>query len=196
DQFHVRDFHLREGPLDGTLPLYLAALNPRMVALAAQVADGIITNWLTQESLEEFQSIINREAEAAGRDPKEIKIFTTLMTCVDPNDETAMNALRRGLAFYCASVHYHHIAETSGFGPLAKRAYQAWQSGDRQGAARLIPDAMAEKMGLTGSPEACREKLRWMRDAGVYPIIYPLPRHDRMTEDHFATIRLAASYAG
>jgi len=33
-----------------------------------------------------------------------------------------------------------------------------------------------------------------MLGEGVYPIVYPLPRHDRMVEDHFATVRLVASY--
>ena len=44
-----------------------------------------------------------------------------------------------------------------------------------------------------GSPETCRRKLDWMLEAGVYPIVYPVPRRDRMVEDHFTTIKLAAS---
>ncbi len=193
--FRPRNFHLREGPIDGNVPMYLSALNPRMVGVAAQVADGFITNWLTEESLEEYQAIIKREAHAAGRDPKKVQILTLLMTCVDPKDEAAMNAMRRGLAFYFASEHYHHIAEISGFGPEAKQVKAVWDTGDFKGASRLVTDAMVEKFSLTGTPEACRRRLHWMLDAGVYPIIYPLPRQDCMVEDHFATMRLAATYA-
>ena len=192
--FHVRNFHLREGPLDGAPPIYLAALNPKMVGVAARVADGFIANWLTEESLEEYRSIITREAPVAGRDPKDVKMLTLLMTCVDSNDETAVNAMRRGLAFYFASEHYHHIAEISGFGPQAKQVKAVWESGDVKGASCLVTDAMVEKFSLTGTSTVCKKKLRWMLDAGVYPIIYPLPRHDRMAEDHFATIRLAMSH--
>jgi alkanesulfonate monooxygenase SsuD/methylene tetrahydromethanopterin reductase-like flavin-dependent oxidoreductase (luciferase family) len=193
--FTPRDFHLREGPVDGAIPLYLAALNPKMVGVASRVADGFIANWLTEESLQEYQGIIQREATAAGRDPKQVKILTLTMTCVDPNDEAAMTAMRRGLAFYCASEHYHHIAEISGFGRQAKEIKAVWETGDFKGASRMVTDVMCEKFGLAGSRDACRKRLRWMLDAGVYPIIYPLPRHDRMVEDHFATIRLAAEYA-
>lgn len=193
--FRPHEFHLREGPVDGPVPILLSALNPKMVAVAARVADGFIANWLTEESLQEYQSIIKREATAAGRDPKDVKILTLLMTCVDPKDEAAMNAMRRGLAFYFASEHYHHIAEISGFGPEAKEIKVAWVAGDFERASRMVTDSMAEKFSLTGTPDACRKRLRWMLDAGVYPIIYPLPRRDRIVEDHFATIRLAASYA-
>ena len=192
--FHVRDFHLREGPIDGTIPLYLSALNPKMVGVAAQVADGFISNWLTEESLVELQAQVRREAGAVGRDPNEVKILTLLMTCPDPSDEAAVDAMRRGLAFYCASKHYHHIGEISGFGEQVQRVYEVWQTGDFAGASRLVTDAMVEKFSLTGSPETCRRKLDWMLEAGVYPIVYPVPRRDQMVEDHFTTIKLAASY--
>ena len=42
--------------------------------------------------------IVAREAGAVGRDPSEVKILTLLMTCPDPSDEGAVNAMRRGLA--------------------------------------------------------------------------------------------------
>jgi hypothetical protein len=39
----------------------------------------------------------------------------------------------------------------------------------------MVTDAMCEKFGLTGTPGTCRTRLRWMLDAGVYPIISPSP---------------------
>jgi len=192
--FRVRDFRLREGPIDGNLPIYLSALNPKMVAVAAQVADGFISNWPTDESLAELREIIQREAGAVGRDPSEVKILTLLMTCPDPSDEAAVHAMRRGLAFYCASPHYHHIAEVSGFGAEARRVYEVWQMGDFAAAAGLVTDAMVERLSLTGSFDVCRARLQRMVGSGVYPLIYPIPRRERMVEDHLAAIRLAASY--
>jgi len=193
--FRPREFHLREGPVDGAVPIYLSALNPKMVAVAARAADGFIANWLTEESLAEYQDIVQREATAIGRDAKSVKILTLLMTCVDPADAAAMNVMRRGLAFYFASAHYHHIAEISGFGREAKEIKAVWERGDFKEASRMVTDAMCEKFSLTGSPETCRRKLKWMLNAGVYPIVYPVPRHDRMLEDHLATAQLVVSYA-
>lgn len=193
--FHLRDFRLREGPIDGPLPIFLSALNPQMVKLAAQVADGLISNWPSDESLAELRSTIDREASAVGRDSIDVKIATLMMTCVDPNDEAAIQAMRRGLAFYCASPHYHHIARVSGLIEQVERVKQVWDGGDFEGASRQVTDEMVEKLSLTGTVEACRARLRRMLDAGAYPIIYPLPRRDRVIADHFAAIRLAAEYA-
>lgn len=193
--FRVRDFHLREGPIQGTLPIYLSALNPKMMSVAAQVADGFIANWPSDEAIAEWQAIVKREAAAVGRDPKSVKIMTLLMTCVDPKDDGAVNAMRKACAFYCASPHYHHVADISGFGPRAREVKAVWDRGNFNGAARMVTDAMVEKVTLTGTPEACRKQLRSMLDQGVYPIIYPVPRHERMVEDYFDAIRLVARYA-
>ncbi len=190
----VKNFRLREGPLDVHLPIYLAALGPRMVKVAAQKYDGFIMNWPTAEAVAEYRAVVAREAAAVGREPSDVKLFTLLMTVADPNDPASIDAMRRGLAFYCASEHYLHIADISGLGPQARRVKEVWETRDYKAAAGLVTDEMVAKFSLFGTPERCRQELRRLLDAGVYPIIYPVPRHDRMVEDHFETARLAASY--
>ena len=192
--FHVKDFRLREGPAAHPIPIYLSALNPKMMAVAARVADGFIASFPSDEAVGEWRAIIDREATAAGRDPKNVKMLTLLLTCVDPSDASAMNVLRRGLAFYCAAKSYHHIAQVSGVASDVQAVWEAWQRREFDEAARLVSDKIIEKFSLTGSPTECRKKLRFLIDAGVYPIIYPLPRPDRMAEDHLRAIRLVASY--
>lgn len=193
--FHIRDFRLREGPVDGPLPIYLAALNPGMVRLAARVADGVIINWPTSEFVAEVRDIIAAEAAAAGRRPQDVQVFSLLMTCADSDDHVAVEALRKGIAFYCASVHYHHIGELAGLGDQVKRVYEAWYREGPEAATELVSEAMLEKFALFGSPEHCRRKLADLAAAGVYPIVYPLLRRERMREDHFEVIRRVADYA-
>jgi alkanesulfonate monooxygenase SsuD/methylene tetrahydromethanopterin reductase-like flavin-dependent oxidoreductase (luciferase family) len=194
-QWHqVKSFRLREGPLDGPLALYLAALGPQMVRAAVRHYDGFIMNWPTRQAVEEYKAIVEQEARAVGRDPREIKILTLMMTVGAPDDAASVDAMRRGLAFYCAAEQYLHIADVSGFGAQARKVRDVWQTRDYDAAARLVTDEMVAAFSVCGSREHCREQLRWLLDNGVYPIIYPVPRHDRVVEDHFATIRLVASY--
>jgi 5,10-methylenetetrahydromethanopterin reductase len=194
--FRVKEFRLREGPLEGKLPIYLAALGPQMVRTAARYYDGLIMNWPTEAAIAEYRRIVDREASAVGRDPAQIRIFTLLMTVADPSDPASVDAMRRGLAFYCASDHYLHIADISGLGHQARRVKEVWETRDYKAAAGLVSDELVEAFSLCGTPEQCRKRLRSMIEQGVYPIIYPVPRQDRIVEEHFATIRLAASYLG
>jgi alkanesulfonate monooxygenase SsuD/methylene tetrahydromethanopterin reductase-like flavin-dependent oxidoreductase (luciferase family) len=194
--FHVKDFHLREGPIEAHLPIYLAALGPRMVETAAKYYDGFITNWVTEESLADIRARIERAAAEVDRDPAEVRILALEMTTADPGDDDSRNAMRRGCAFYYASKHYFHISEVSGFGEEATKVRDVWEQRDYKKAASLVSDDFLEKFTLTGSPEQCRERLDWLLAEGVYPIIYPVPRHALMVEDHFTTIERVAGYLG
>lgn len=193
--FKPQDFHLREGPIgDGVPPIWLAGLGPKMVGTAAEVADGVIANWLTEESLAEYRGLIEQGAQVAGRDPSEVQIATLLMTCVDPGDEAAVFAARRGLAFYCASEHYLHIADICGLGDDARRVKLAWEERDFDRATDLVSDCLLEKFCLAGTPEQNTRRIKWLLDNDVYPIVYPLARRDRMPEDHHTVIRLTAEW--
>jgi len=192
--FKPRDFHLREGPVEKPIPIWLAGLGPKMVGTAARVADGVITNWLTGESLAEYRGIIERSAREAGRDPAEVQVATLLMVSADPADEAALVAARRGIAFYCASEHYLHIADLCGLGPDARAVKAVWEDKDFERATNLVSDRLLEKFCLAGSPAHNAAHLRWLLEEGVYPVIYPLPRHDRMLEDHLGVIELAAGW--
>jgi alkanesulfonate monooxygenase SsuD/methylene tetrahydromethanopterin reductase-like flavin-dependent oxidoreductase (luciferase family) len=194
DWFHVRDFHLREGPVPDHVPIYLAALGPRMVETAAKYFDGFITNWVTEESLDEFRRIVSKSCAEVGRDPREVRILTLEMATPDPSDEGSRNAMRRGLAFYCASRHYFHIAQISGYGDEATRVRDVWQQKKYKEAAALVSDDFLEKFTLTGDAARCETRLTWLLQEGVYPIIYPVPRHSHPVEDHFTALRRVASY--
>ena len=117
------------------------------------------------------------------------------MVCVDPNDDDALFAARRGLAFYCASEHYLHIADICGLGADARAVKAVWEEKDFDRATRLVSDRLLEKFCLAGTPEDNTGRIRWLHDNGVFPVIYPLPRHGRMVEDHLAVVRMAADWA-
>ena len=75
----------------------------------------------TDESLAKYRCLIKQGAVSAGRDSSDVQIATLLMTCVDSTDEVAVFAARRGIAFYCASDHYLHIADICGLGADARK---------------------------------------------------------------------------
>ncbi len=194
--FKPHDFHLREGPIgDGAPPIWLAGLGPKMVRTAAECADGVIANWLTEESLAEYRGLIQEGAESAGRDPSDVQIATLLMTCVDPTDDAAIFAARRGIAFYCASEHYLHIADICGLGSAARKVKVAWEERDFDRATGLVTDQLLDKFCLVGTDSANARRIQWLFDNGAYPIVYPLPRHHHMVEDHHSVLEQVSRWA-
>jgi hypothetical protein len=58
-----------------------------------------------------------------------------------------------------------------------------------------VSDAFTRKFSVHGDKAVRRDYLQWMKSESCYPIIYPLPRHARMVEDHFIAMRNMAEAA-
>src|SRR5256885_2016304 len=101
----------------------------------------------------------------------------------------------RGIAFYCASDHYLHIADICGLGTDARTVKVAWEERDFDRATELVSDALLDKFSLVGTPEKNAARIQWLFDNSVYPIVYPLPRRERMLEDHHNVLQQASRWA-
>ena len=71
----------------------------------------------------------------------------------------------------------------------------AWEERDFDRATELVTDRLLEKFCLVGTPVDNARRMGWLFDNGVYPIVYPLPRRDRMVEDHRSVLEQAAQWS-
>jgi 5,10-methylenetetrahydromethanopterin reductase len=191
--YRLFEFRLREGPLEVPPRIYLSALGPKMIALAAHVADGVVSNGLSEASYHRYREIFTREAQAIGRDPDDIKLYTLAMMTADESDES-IDALRTCLTYFFGAPHFYPVMEASGYGPVVQELSQVWRAEGILAARRLVTDEMMEQFAVVGSPEQRCQKMRWMLDRDVYPILYPVCRQGHALEDSFNTMRYVAQY--
>ncbi len=191
--YNLSQFRLREGPLETPPRIYLSVLGPKMIALAARVADGVVSNGLSEASYYRYREIFEREAPTVGRNPDEIKLYTLTMTTADESGES-IDALRKCLTYFFGAPHFYPIMEASGYGPAVQELCRVWRTEGILAASRLVTDEMMEKFAVVGSPEQRRQKMRWMLDRNVYPILYPVCRDGHAVEDNFNTMRFVAQY--
>jgi 5,10-methylenetetrahydromethanopterin reductase len=196
--FSPKSFSLREKPVRTDLPIWISALNPQMLRLAGESADGVLLNWLTPKFAEEVvRPRLRAGAERSGRDPDAVQVATLTPTCCDPDDADARLALRRMIGFYCAAPPYHYLIghEDPAFLDRAREIIHVWERDGPDRAVELVPDEMIGAFTLTGRPEQTRRRLEAFRELGIYPLIYPIPRRDRVFEDMVRAITLVASLA-
>ena len=82
------------------VPIYLGALGPRMLRLAARDADGVVLNWCTPDQIAWSRTEIAEGAERARRNPAEVLLAEYIRVCVDEDREVARRAFTRALLGY------------------------------------------------------------------------------------------------
>ncbi len=192
DTFHIKRFRLRDARPRPNIPIYFAALGPKVTELAGEIADGVIVNMAPPDLLPVIKERLAAGAARAGRDPSAVKICVLQMTCPDSNDAAAIESMRKGVAFYAGQPDYALMFESAGFGKQAEEVRAAWGAKQFDDAAKLIGDDILSTYTLTGSEDDMRRSLGAYLDAGVYPIIYPVDRPGNLKADMMRCIEIGA----
>lgn len=186
--YRIKHFQF-DAPPPQPVPVFLAALRPKMLQLAGAVADGVLMNWASLDYIPEAIGYIRQGAEAAGRSLDEIEIACYLRTCVTDRPDVVETACRAQLARYGSMTYYQKYFERIGFADEATTMAQAWQRGDREAAMAAVTLPMIQATTIYGSAETCRQRLQAYRDAGLqHPIIAPFPIGEPIEETFVRTI--------
>jgi F420-dependent oxidoreductase-like protein len=155
-------------PLRSDLPIYLAAMGPRNVALAAEIADGWIPLFFSPEHADAFEL----PAVSEGFD-----VAPMVPCALDDDVAAAREMLRPTIALYVGSFgsrktnFYRDLVVRFGFGDAARAIQDAALGGRRGDAVAAVPDALIDAVALIGPPQAVRERLGAFADAGVTTLL-------------------------
>jgi probable F420-dependent oxidoreductase len=154
-------------PYRERLPVWIAALRPRMCELAGEVADGLIGHpvWSVEWSLGQAQRSLAVGAARAGRDAANVHFQPWVTVSIDRDRKVAVNDAKPFVAFYAGFAQYHPYFEAHGFGPEARMLQAASNSMRPAEAARLVPDEMVRTFAACGTPDQVREWVEplWQR---------------------------------
>lgn len=139
-------------PLPAPVPIWIAALGPKAVRLAGEIADGVILNWCTPERVAEARDAIRAAAVEAGRDPDSVTIAVYVRAAFS---DRADEALLKAASEYGSYPAYTRQFEAMGIEPT--------------------PEAIVDGVCLRGDAGRARERLEAYRTAGAdLPVVYPV----------------------
>lgn len=138
-------------PMRPSIPIFVAGVRPRMVALAGEIADGLIVNVVSAEYLAEVAVPAFRAAAIeAGRDPAMHEV-TALVTCALADDpELALDQARAMVAHRLRASHKMVDTQPAARHDEIRRVHGLMQSGDRRAAAAAVSDALARSIVVAG----------------------------------------------
>jgi probable F420-dependent oxidoreductase len=167
-------------------PIFLAALGPRMLELAGEIADGAVL-WLTAPDYIERVAVpaIRRGRERAGRMLAGFSIAAAVPAALTVDRAAGVQLFKQELTRYLALPFYRSMLMQSGFADdLA--AY------DRAPSAAAVPDRLATALGVVGDYRAIASFIAAHRDAGVtLPAVRPIAFPD--SPHYLPTIEAASA---
>jgi probable F420-dependent oxidoreductase len=151
----ARGFRLESAPAQ-PVPIFLAALGPRMLSLAADRADGVALFLASEDG-------VRIAAKAApGKE-----LLARIMCFVDqPRDEVREFA-RWLINPYLAVPGYNRFVAEQGFEDVARAVGDAWKARDRKAGLAAIPDELVDALVISGPAGECAERIASFRDAGL-----------------------------
>jgi 5,10-methylenetetrahydromethanopterin reductase len=178
--YNVSDIRLWARP-PSPPPIYLAALNPKMLELAGRVADGLLLNMFDPKCAGYVEKHLRKGFEKAGRTPSEYKKYSFVLAAA--SDETdALDALRKSVCFYLLAPGYRRLVAEAGFGDVVETVGDAYSSKGLDFAAKTIPDELLDRVAVI-CKDSVTDRLREYADVGVTPLIYPQPRRGAELKD-------------
>ncbi len=161
------------------LPIYLAAIGPRNVALAAEIADGWLPVFYSPARAGLFQAALAEGFARAGAPGKRERFDVAPMApvVVGPNVDACRAHVKPRLALYVGGMgargrnFYFDLACRYGYEAEAARIQELYLAGRRPEAEAAVPDALVDEVALCGPPARIRERLATWRDAGVTTLI-------------------------
>src|SRR4029453_19262071 len=142
----------------GEVPIYLAAVNPKMLRLAGALAAGVLLTWVPLVAVPQVVAEVRAGAGEAGRHPADVDIALYLRTCVTDEPAAAIEWLRRDITGDTAADGYSRVVLRFGFAAEVDARHQAWQRGERDKATQQISDRMVEALGVIGSADSCLQQ--------------------------------------
>ncbi len=164
--------HLRwTGP---AVPIYLGAMGPRMLALAGEVADGVLGLSFPPERAAASAAIVRSAAAEAGRDPAALDVPACFWCSIDDDAERAAASLAGKLAYYGPSLSAIQLADAglrpADFAPAAR----ALEQGSVAAARGLITSEML-RLGVCGDAATVLDRCHGLTAAGATHLSFGPP---------------------
>lgn len=163
-------------PVRDRVPIYLGALGPRNVALAAELADG----WLAYLYCPEREDVF-ADALAQGRArrtaPGELAVVPIVYLAAGPDLAACRDRLRPRLALYVGGMgapgrnFYFDLVCRYGFGDQARRIQAEYTAGRVREAAGEVTDAMVDRLALAGPVERIADRLAAWRESRATTVV-------------------------
>jgi probable F420-dependent oxidoreductase len=183
DFYQVKGFRLGVRLGERRPQIVVGALNPGMLRLAGELADGVLLNYLPASHVGWSVERVREGGDAT------VYAYVHAGVC---EREDGVELARRDLFSYAVVPSYAANFERAGFADEVAEITERHAAGDRAGALAAVSDRMVDAIDVMGDPDTVHATMRSYVDAGAdVPVLMPLPWGPDRRASAAATVRAA-----
>jgi F420-dependent oxidoreductase-like protein len=160
-------------PVRERIPIYLAAVGPKNLRLAGEIADGWLGVFFAPEYAAEQLAEVRAGREAAGATLDGFDVVPTVPLVVGPDVTAAAEPVRGYAALYVGGMgsreqnFYNALARRMGYEQAAVEVQDRYLARDYAGAAAAVPFEFVDRTALLGPMERIADRIQAYAESGV-----------------------------
>lgn len=160
-------------PVREQLPIYLAAIGPRNLELAGEIADGWLAIFFSPEHAAELMAPLRQGRAKKGMSLEGFDVVPTVPVVLGDDPSTCADPVRFYSALYVGGMgsrdrnFYHQLACRLGYEEAADRVQEHYLARDYDAAMAAVPFEFMDQTSLLGPADRVRDRLGAYADAGV-----------------------------
>ena len=161
----LENFSLLIKPTRVNIPIYLAAVNQKMINLAWEIGDGVIFYLRPKNEIKSTLEIMQKN--------RRIDSTLQIITCVHEDSEKAVERAKKTLAFYISVGEIYRVfLSNNGYKNEVENIYNEYTTSGLKNNFKLVTDKMVKDLCISGTPTESLHQLKKFRDTGIdLPII-------------------------
>jgi F420-dependent oxidoreductase-like protein len=159
-------------PKRNEIPIYLASIGPKNVALTAEIADGWLPIFFAPQR---FQATYGDAF--ASRDLTQFDIAPTATVVLGDDVDACRSFVKPALALYIGGMgargrnFYNDLACRYGYEGAAKQIQDLYLDGKKAEATAAVPDELVDEVALCGPKERIRDLLDTWKESPITTLI-------------------------
>ncbi|MGA1368655.1 MAG: LLM class F420-dependent oxidoreductase [Blastocatellia bacterium] len=162
-----------------SIPIYLAAIGPKNVSLAAEVADGWLPILFSPQRMDVYREWLE-EGFAKATQPKDLSTFDiapSVSVVIGDDVDLCRQMVKPFIALYVGGMgardknFYFNLACRYGYEAAAHEVQDHYLAGRKAEASNAVPDAFVDEVALCGPRERIAERLADWKTCGITTMI-------------------------
>jgi F420-dependent oxidoreductase-like protein len=170
---------LMMAPLRASVPIYIAALGPKNVSLAAEIGDGWLPVFYSpfHSGVFEESLVSGASKRTAERRDLPFEVAPTVAVVLGADLQSCLEEVKPNLALYVGGMgargknFYNDLARRYGYEAEAALVQDLYLEGKKKEAIAAVPDELADQVALCGPKERIAERLSAWKEAGVTTLL-------------------------